>query len=69
MRMLSFLIRSFPNVLKHKTVVTGSSWQSRAELENALVNGTRYMWLLPGGRDGENAVRAFKWCRNRSRIN
>ena len=38
----------FPKCLKHKTVVTGSSWQSRAELENALVNGTRYMWLLPG---------------------
>lgn len=38
----------FPKCLKHKTVIKGANRESRTELGNALVNGTRYLWFSPG---------------------
>ena len=38
----------FPKCLKHKTVVTDSKQKNHSELESALINGTRYLWLSPG---------------------
>ncbi len=38
----------FPKCLKHKTVIKDANWESRTELGNALINGTRYLWFYPG---------------------
>ena len=38
----------FPKCLKHKTVITNANWERYSELEKALINGTRYLWLSPG---------------------
>ena len=38
----------FSKCLKHKTVITDANWEHYAELEKALINGTRYLWLAPG---------------------
>ena len=38
----------FPKCLKHKTVITNANWEHYSELEKALINGTRYLWLSPG---------------------
>lgn len=38
----------YPKCLKHKTVIKDAKWESRSELGNALVNGTRYLWFSPG---------------------
>ena len=40
--------RVYPKCLKHKTVIKDANWESRTELGNALVNGTRYLWFSPG---------------------
>ena len=40
--------RVFPKCLKHKTVITDANWEHYSELEKALINGTRYLWLSPG---------------------
>ena len=40
---------TFPACLKHKTVFTDADVNdSKAELRNALVNGTRYLWFAEG---------------------
>ena len=39
-------LRTFPACLKHKTVRTGA--HIGRELENALVDGTRYLWFAKG---------------------
>ena len=38
----------FPKCLKHKTIITDVNWEQYSELEKALINGTRYLWLSPG---------------------
>ncbi len=38
----------FPKCLKHKTVITDTNREHDSELENSLINGTRYLWLSPG---------------------
>ena len=40
--------RVYPKCLKHKTVIKDANWESRTELGNAFVNGTRYLWFSPG---------------------
>jgi len=39
-------IGTFSQCLKHKTVLTDSS--KRSQVENALINGTRYLWFAKG---------------------
>ena len=40
---------TFPDCLKHKTVFTDADVQdTKAELRNSLVNGTRYLWFAKG---------------------
>ncbi|MCG9128874.1 hypothetical protein JT359_14890 [Candidatus Poribacteria bacterium] len=38
----------YPKCLKHKTIIKDANWESKTEFGNALVNGTRYLWLSPG---------------------
>lgn len=38
----------YPKCLKHKTIIKEANWDSNTEFDNALVNGTRYLWFSPG---------------------
>lgn len=38
----------YPKCLKHKTVITDTIREHYSELEEALVNGTRYLWFSQG---------------------